>query len=139
MKSKCINFKDRVIENMYDYDSIDIDYTSYSIDKPIEMIREELYNLINESVKDYMKYIRLNIHILEELDEYEAMDLKNIAAKATITEESTNRGYMSIPPYFKEHIDLTIATQRDLGNFVNKFEKLQIVIYDKNNKWKLVN
>lgn len=140
MKSKCINFKDRIIENMYDFTTIDINLSTYSCDKPIDMIDYEVTSMLNQEYQKITdKNIRINIHVLEELDAFEEMNLTNIAAKTTLTNEKNDRGYLSIPPYFHDYVDLVVGTQRDLGNYINKFDKLQIVIYSKNNKRKMVN
>ena len=131
MKTKAINFVDRKIENCYDYEIFALHLPKNWLNCTLQEQEEwfkKVNNFINQSKE---KSILFAIHYCDDdyLDQYEQLQLISKVAEQTITEEETGRNYLSIPTWFKEHIFCSVDIQKKLGNFKNKFEKLQIELY----------
>lgn len=138
MRTEIIDFKEKKIRRCYDANIIDIDFT-FDIDKNGREQSLEFTNLcIDKSDGLENQYVVFNIHLYGTEDEYEIMHLTNLAAKTTITKESTNINFLSTPLWFYDRVSLVHSTQRDLGNFVNKFKGIQIIITTNNNKYEMV-
>lgn len=135
MKITAINFKERKIENCYDYGIIVLhlpdewlDYSLQEQEKWFDKVKTFITNSQDENALIEIRYSgETNLTDMEQLQ-----IISKIAA-ATIQEESTNRGYWSIPPYFKDRVFASVDTQKSLGNYKNKFEHLQIDLYENDN------
>ena len=127
MKIRVINFKKNKIENCYNYNIVSIklpnDWIDLSLDKQNE------WYLKNKNYINQLQCTNICITIQytgdDEFDQYEQMQIISKIAECTIT----NKGYLFIPPWFGKHVFSSVDIQKKLGNFKNKFEKLQIELY----------
>ena len=132
MKTRVINFKKSKIENSYDNESlvchIPTNWLSITLQEQQEWF-DKIKNFINQQT---MKNVTIELRYSGDikLEAMEKLQLVSKTAELTITEESTGKEYLAIPPCFHEFLFATVYTQKNLGNFKNKFEKLQILLYD---------
>lgn len=132
MYKYCLNFKERKIEKMYEYDTITIhfDFEQDYYKENFIHINEYIHNKIQEAVEQKTKNMLVSIKIDSQyptkITDDEKLDFLNRVARETLTEVSTGRDYLYIPPWFKNKVYLPILTQNRLGNFNNLFQCLQI-------------
>lgn len=131
MKIKVINFKKEKIENCYDYNIVSIKLPNNWIDLSLDKQSEWYFKNKNYINQLQCPNICITIQYTgdDEFDQYEQMQIISKIAECTITSESTNKGYLFIPLWFGKHVFSSVDIQKKLGNFKNKFEKLQIELY----------
>ena len=131
MKIRVINFKKEKIENCYNYNIVSIKLPNNWIDLSLDKQNE--WYLKNKNYINQLECSNICITIQytgdDEFDQYEQMQIISKIAECTITNESTNKGYLFIPLWFGKHVFSSVDIQKKLGNFKNKFEKLQIELY----------
>lgn len=131
MKNRVINFKDEKIENCYDAQMFVIHLPDNWLDLTLQE-QQDWYQKVKSFISMSQNkniILRIQSNCKEELDFYEQLQIISKVAEQTITEESTNKEYLYIPTWFKDHVFSSIDIQKKLGNFKNKFEKLQIELY----------
>ena len=132
MKITAINFKERKIENCYDYGIIVLHLPDEWLDCSL-VKQEEWFKKVESFIKsseDKNALIEIRYSGDTNLSDMEQLQIISKIAAATMENESTHRGYWSIPPYFKERVFASVDTQKALGNYTNKFEHLQIDLYE---------
>ena len=131
MKIRVINFKKEKIENCYDYNIVSIKLPNNWIDLSLDKQSEWYFKNKNYINQLQCPNICITIQYTgdDEFDQYEQMQIISKIAECTITRESTNKGYLFIPLWFGKNVFSQVNIQKKLGNFKNKFEKLQIELY----------
>lgn len=140
MRTQIIDFKNKTIRREYSAYEIQKDLI-YDLDLPLKEFGIKIKNLLQEefsSHKGRNVWIKINLLDSQDIEIYEIINLFNIIAKLTITEEDLTIGYLSTPLWFKDRVSLPAATQRDLGNYKNIFSGLQITIFTDDNRFDLV-
>lgn len=134
MKTKSINFTKRKIITTYHNNIIVCHLPNNWLD--CTLIEQQNWF---DKVQKFINSSELEEAIIElrycgdtPLDEFEQLQLISKTADLTIQSKSTNRNYMSIPLWFHNHVFGTVDIQKKLGNYKNKFVKLQILLYDNN-------
>ncbi len=140
MRTQIIDFKNKTIRREYSAYEIQKDLI-YDLDLPLKEFGIKIKNLLQEEFSNHKSqnvWIKINLLDSQDIEIYEIINLFNIIAKLTITEEELTIGYLSTPLWFKDRVSLPAATQRDLGNYKNIFSGLQITIFTDDNRFDLV-
>lgn len=134
MKTKSINFEKRKITTTYHNNIIVCHLPNNWLDCTL-LEQQNWFNKVQKFLNDSeLKEAVIELRYCGDtsLDEFEQLQLISKTADLTIQSESTNRNYLSIPLWFHNHVFGTVDIQKKLGNYKNKFEKLQILLYDNN-------
>lgn len=133
---KFIDLKHRTTEyippSSYYEGNITLDM-NYFDDLPIETLIQYITDitdgLVLDAIAEAKSFFACNVFILgDELGEtdYE-LAIDKILARTRLDEQN-DRGYLSVPPYMK-NLNAPMLTLRNLGNSINYFTGVQIIVY----------